>query len=408
MDKVLEKLNDYVGNKENYYPRIIYPNYLEELINLDNIAPKKYNANNYPKFDFNEPKLYYFDNKEPTKNGFYFRGIIKLIFSIILSISIIYLLSSIKSETKNGTVIMFLVFTLSILAFYCALLSFFDLKITDKQLEELLRKYNNELSIYNLSKTNYELYTKSPNEYIQEKINTYNKEKLEFLNKMEQEYKLNVILNRTKSLKRTKLSEFLKQKIEDNIRQVSEDELKLVKRGAAERDFEFQLCQKFQGYISCNYSNNDKYTNIKYYPDICYWDKESNIFIDIEIDEPYTLIDKKPIHCFDQDKDSYRDSILVEKYFWIIIRFSEYQVLRYPNFCIETVEKIINNIFEKGKLLKFDNVITSHLKESENDKSKRQLIMFSKFIHKRWSEKISIKLSDDNTREEVLRQYLNL
>jgi len=72
-----------------------------------------------------------------------------------------------------------------------------------------------------------------------------------------------------------------------------------------------------------------------YYPDLIIVDTETNICIDIEIDEPYSFEDKKPIHFGDEDCN--RDTYLIESGFFVI-RFSE--------------EQIVNNTYECHLLLK--------------------------------------------------------
>jgi len=49
-----------------------------------------------------------------------------------------------------------------------------------------------------------------------------------------------------------------------------------------------------------------------YYPDICYTDKKSNLCIDIEIDEPYSL-SGEPTHYIESDNDLNRNNKFLSK-----------------------------------------------------------------------------------------------
>ncbi len=64
--------------------------------------------------------------------------------------------------------------------------------------------------------------------------------------------------------------------------------------------------------------------NYSYRPDIClYWEKK-NVYIDIEIDEPYDIVSRKPIHYMGNG-DNLRDRYFIRNG-WCVIRFTEQQV----------------------------------------------------------------------------------
>lgn len=104
-----------------------------------------------------------------------------------------------------------------------------------------------------------------------------------------------------------------------------------------------------------------------YYPDFVLWNKGSNLLIDIEIDEPYTAIDKKPIHYEDPSRnnpdllksptlryfrekdDSDRDRDFLLK-FWIVVRFTERQVIETPKNCCFLIKEIRDTILNHGNL----------------------------------------------------------
>ncbi len=90
-----------------------------------------------------------------------------------------------------------------------------------------------------------------------------------------------------------------------------------------------------------------------YYPD--YIIIIQNIFIDVEIDEPYSLNDKTPIHYL--GIDDYRNRYLNSCGFEII-RFSEEQIVTNPELCLITIKNTINNIIKCDRNIsipKFDN-----------------------------------------------------
>ncbi len=80
-------------------------------------------------------------------------------------------------------------------------------------------------------------------------------------------------------------------------------------------------------------------------PDIAIIDQSNtNLRIDIEIDEPYAGITRQPTHC--KGEDTIRDIYFVDRG-WIVIRFSEYQVHTQENDCLrfiaETIKSVIPN-----------------------------------------------------------------
>lgn len=70
---------------------------------------------------------------------------------------------------------------------------------------------------------------------------------------------------------------------------------------------------------------------------------DCGVGIEIEIDEPYVGDSKQPHHCTDQGKDEIRNAFFVENN-WIVIRFSEEQVVRYPLSCCKTIASIIAQV----------------------------------------------------------------
>jgi hypothetical protein len=82
-----------------------------------------------------------------------------------------------------------------------------------------------------------------------------------------------------------------------------------------------------------------------YSPDIVYFDRKTNIFIDIEIDEPYSR-SGSPTHFIDSPRDNVRNSEFVNNG-WNVLRFSERQIIEYLPECIQIVDKIIYSCINK-------------------------------------------------------------
>lgn len=136
-----------------------------------------------------------------------------------------------------------------------------------------------------------------------------------------------------------------------------------------------------------------------YYPDISFIDEPNKIFIDIEIDEPYELQTKSPIHYNDfeydfdtkkiciTDKNKHRDSTFSKKGL-TVIRFSEEQVLTQPEKCLGIIDYIINFWKRNYTLINLDeNTIVKH---------------------KRWNLKDISEMILKQHREEGLKKYFDL
>lgn len=105
--------------------------------------------------------------------------------------------------------------------------------------------------------------------------------------------------------------------------------------------------------------DKDKFTSLKYkclyyFPDIVYADFNKQIFIDIEIDEPYTISNKIPIHYIGKDK---KRDLEISMAGWRIIRFTERQVFLYPMECCKFVAEVISYLtLDKAISNKFNSI----------------------------------------------------
>lgn len=118
--------------------------------------------------------------------------------------------------------------------------------------------------------------------------------------------------------------------------------------------------------------------NKPYEPDIVLYDKKLNLYIDIEIDEPYDGYFRYPTHYVHPEeevkKDNIRDLFFNESG-WIVIRFTEKQVHCQTNECIDYVKNILNSIYNT----QFD---TSVKCEKENQWDYNHCIQWQKIYYR--------------------------
>jgi hypothetical protein len=104
---------------------------------------------------------------------------------------------------------------------------------------------------------------------------------------------------------------------------------------------------------SLTYLNNYftyKPTSRPYVSDFAYVNDEIGLVLLIEIDEPYTIQNKEPIHLNDSDRNSFFLELN-----WIVIRFSEEQILMYPNESCNFISELILEFEEPSGRLGLPN-----------------------------------------------------
>lgn len=88
-----------------------------------------------------------------------------------------------------------------------------------------------------------------------------------------------------------------------------------------------------------------------YEPDIVLFDKKLNLYIDIEIDEPYDGYYRYPTHYINPEdeikQDNVRDLFFTESG-WIVIRFTEKQVHCQSVQCITFIKNVINSLYNRN------------------------------------------------------------
>ena len=142
-------------------------------------------------------------------------------------------------------------------------------------------------------------------------------------------------------------------------RSVSSDK---ERKGYAEHsencDFPDLLKQYFQGRIyESRYLSYSRYSRRKI-PDFAYVNQSLNLYIDIEIDEPYTPRQypnsNKPlklIHYLGQKSDETRTEE-INQLGWFVIRFSERQVICQPKSCCKYIANFIYDLTEDNSALR--------------------------------------------------------
>ena len=120
---------------------------------------------------------------------------------------------------------------------------------------------------------------------------------------------------------------------------------KSKRRGYKEESFQ-NSAQKYFGVlfqVSGDIRLNTGKETRPFEPDIAIIGKNTNknIRIDIEIDEPYSGINRQPTHC--KGEDDMRDIYFTDRG-WIVVRFSEYQVHTQELACLKYIANIIRRI----------------------------------------------------------------
>ncbi|MDF7813718.1 hypothetical protein [Hymenobacter sp. YC55] len=124
---------------------------------------------------------------------------------------------------------------------------------------------------------------------------------------------------------------------------ITSDDERHITRGKHAIMFHTYLAECFGNAIQTDKKldvlDGEKY-NISYYPDFVYHD-ETGLFIAIEVDEPYDEKHGKPMHCVGKDDD--RNNFFVENR-WAVIRFSEEQVIKWPELCCKEIALLVYSI----------------------------------------------------------------
>ena len=112
-----------------------------------------------------------------------------------------------------------------------------------------------------------------------------------------------------------------------------------ARQGVSEQRFLQYLQQYFEEVVQAA-EFNIPLSRRSYSADFTVIHTPSGLGIDVEIDEPYAGKSKKPTHCCDADSDMRRNQLFLE-WNWIVVRFTEKQVVQAPLSCCKFLAQAI-------------------------------------------------------------------
>ena len=118
-----------------------------------------------------------------------------------------------------------------------------------------------------------------------------------------------------------------------------------------------------------------------YRPDVALFWKKYNLCIDVEVDEPYDILSRKPIHYI--DSSDYLRNLYFIRQGWVVIRLSEEQVINNTENCIKYIASILKKITKEVIF----NSLLEDFKLEESD---------------RWTYNQALELAQNNHRENYL------
>lgn len=124
--------------------------------------------------------------------------------------------------------------------------------------------------------------------------------------------------------------------------------------------------------ISDNFHLDISGSKRTYEPDLTIYNQTLNLYIDIEIDEPYYGNPPKYSHCINNNNDLQRNRYFVENG-WVVIRFSEHQIVNQLQSCCKYIAEVISkidNTFKIPDLFKYYSDIRTEKFWSEKDVEK--------------------------------------
>ncbi|MBP5398230.1 MAG: hypothetical protein J6Y32_06380 [Bacteroidales bacterium] len=145
-------------------------------------------------------------------------------------------------------------------------------------------------------------------------------------------------------------------------------------RGYKEPEFLAELKASLTGIsISDNFHMRIPGREAPYEPDIVLYDEDINLYIDVEIDEPYDGYNRLVTHII-EGSDSRRDIFFMESG-WVVVRFSEKQVHLSSEQCIKLLKNII-------AAMRGENPATSPLLEKEPRWNRKQALEWERELYR--------------------------
>lgn len=114
-----------------------------------------------------------------------------------------------------------------------------------------------------------------------------------------------------------------------------------IRRGKSELMFLNELYNEFGEQIKMDITPE----NSPYFPDFTLVCKTTGLHIDIEIDEPYSYGERKPIH-YVESEDPIRNVYFLDSN-WCVLRFSEKQIITQTKQCVNLIKNFIDSITNK-------------------------------------------------------------
>jgi hypothetical protein len=165
--------------------------------------------------------------------------------------------------------------------------------------------------------------------------------KKELYHKLQQQHELAVQATRTPET----IAEYRQQRLKKTLSSTipNDGNNSSAPRGDSEALFEPYLNKYFPGKIHTGLSLIIPNFDYPYSADFAYIDATINLYIDIEIDEPYDYKSGRPTHYSEAWKDEKRNKFFAARC-WVIIRFAEEQVVKWPSSCCQVVASTISEI----------------------------------------------------------------
>jgi hypothetical protein len=146
---------------------------------------------------------------------------------------------------------------------------------------------------------------------------------------------------KSKGLTQQEIDNYRKQQIRQALKQTlpPDGTESKARKGWNENPFKLHLNKYFSDKIHQGLTLKNPDYSIPYSPDFTYIDKYLNLYIDIELDEAYVFHTGEPTHFKESKKDKKRNDFFLHRN-WIVIRFAEEQVYKYPEECCKFVATV--------------------------------------------------------------------
>lgn len=156
-----------------------------------------------------------------------------------------------------------------------------------------------------------------------------------------------------------------------------------AQEGFSEAKFYAHLNHHFKGKVHRGLTSRIPNYEYPYSLDFTYIDRSLSLYIDIEVDEPYVHKTGEPTHFDGATKDARRNNHFLAKN-WLVIRFAEEQVARYPKGCCKAIAQLIAEVIG-------DSLELNQFSRTEDLPTMRQ-----------WTEAEAAQMAEKNYRQTYL------